>query len=285
MYKTALLCLGIAIGAALSPALAQDADDTWKGLVMQALYLAGDNKYSQAEATFNKAVHEAERFGADDARVGTTMNSLGLVYRAEKKYIEAENAYRRALAVLDKAYGAESIDVANVNFNIATVMMDQQRHAASLSYLQKTLLTYETILGSTSVKTASVLCMMGDSYRMTKNYPDSISNYKRCADIREADGGIQNPELADALRGLARTYQADTKFYQADSNFKLAEKIVENTAGISSPQLAATIDDHISLLKTMGGRERDIERLGRLAESIRRLQAKSAPQGNTVQTR
>lgn len=276
MYRSVLFVV-LAIVPGVFPALAQDVEESWKSLVMQGLYYAGENQFSKAETTFRQAVHEAERFGPADARVGTTLNSMGLVYKAEKKFGEAEAAYQKALAILDKAYGQDTIDVANVNFNIATVMMDQQRHAAAMPYLQKTLQSYETLLGGTSVKTASVLCMMGESYRSTKNYAEAAKSYKRCADIREADGGIQNPELAEALRGAALAYTAQGRYLPAESNFKLAEKIVENTSGISSPQLAGTLDDHVAMLKLEGGRERDVERLSKLAESIRRLQSKKRP--------
>ena len=253
---------------------AQGAEEGWKSLVMQALYAAGENQYAKSEQLFLKAVHEAERFGAQDARVGTTLNSLGLVYRAEKKFADAESVYRRALGILETAYGIESVDVANVNYNLGGVFMDEGKHAAAIPYLIKTLSSYQALLGATSIKTASVYCMLGDSYRSTKDYSNAIVNLKRCGEIREADGGIQNPELAEALRSIALTYTAQGKFPQAEANFKLAEKIVENTSGLASAQLAGTMEDHISLLKQIGGREKDVERLVKLDESIKRLLAK-----------
>ena len=140
-------------------------------------------------------------------------------------------------------------------------MVDQKKHAAALPYLVRTLESYESLFGGTSIRTAAVLCLMGESYRATKDYLHAESDYKRCADIREADGGIQNVELAEALRGRALTFAAQGKFGPAESNFKLAEKIVEITSGPSSPQLAAMTEEHIAMLKKMGGREQDIARL------------------------
>lgn len=274
MYRAALICLFSTALTVVSPLLAQDAEEAWKGLVVQALYASGENQYAKAEQLFLKAVHEAERFGLKDARVGTTLNSLGLVYRAEKKYSDAENAYRRALVILEGAYGPETVDVANVNFNIGTVLREQGKEAAALPFLQKTLSSYEALLGGSSIKTGAVLCLIGDTYRGMKDYPKAAVNLKRCADIREADGGMQNPELAEALHSLALTFAGQGKFANAEADFKLAEKIVENTSGISSPQLAGVVDDHIVLLKQMGGREKDIERYTKLSESIRRLHSK-----------
>ena len=80
-------------------ASAQNADDAWKDLIVKATYSADAGDSGKAEQTFQQALHEAERFGADDARVGTTLNDLGQVYRKEKKFADAENAYRRASAI------------------------------------------------------------------------------------------------------------------------------------------------------------------------------------------
>lgn len=255
------------------PARSQTAEEQWKGLVMQALYSAGANDYVKSELMFLRALHEAERFGAEDARVGTTLNSLGLVYRAEKKYTEAETVYRRALAILEKAYGGNSIDVANVNFNLATIMFDQSHHQSALPYLQRTMVAYQALLGGDSLKTGAVLCMLGDAYRLMKSYSEAEGPLRRCADIREKDGGMQNPELASAQHSLALVLQGQGKLSQAEARYKLAEKIRETTLGITSPLLAQTLEDHASLLRQMG-RDKEAEKLITMSGAIRRTQKK-----------
>ncbi len=73
--------------AVFAPAVqAQEAEDAWKDLVTQGQHAAGNGEYPKAEQSFLKAVHEAERFAADDWRVGVTLESLGQVYTAEKKF-------------------------------------------------------------------------------------------------------------------------------------------------------------------------------------------------------
>ena len=240
---------------------------------MRALDLHTSKEYLRAEQTFALAVHEAERFGPQDARVGTSLNSLGLTFRDEKKFAEAEAAYRRALVILEKAYGSESIDTGNVNFNIATVMFDQGHQPPALPYLQKTLGTYQSMLGESSLKTAMVLCMIGDAYRLQKSYREAEGPLRRCADIRESDGGVQNSELADALHSLALSYQGEGKYALAEPRFRLAEKIREGTLGIMSPILAKTMEDHAALLRQMG-RDKEAERLITMSAAIRRREKK-----------
>ncbi|HYA18003.1 MAG TPA: tetratricopeptide repeat protein [Bryobacteraceae bacterium] len=252
-----------------SRAFAQQGEDAWKDLVMRALNEASAKDYGKSEQSFLAAVKEAEKFGAEDPRVGTTLNSLGLVYRAEKKYADAETSYRKALAILLKSYGVDSMDVANVNFNIATVLFDQGHQPAAMPFLQRTLVTYENILGSNAGKTASVLCMLGDIRRLAKDYQAAEGPLKRCADIREANGGMQSNDMADALYSLALTYIGEGKYALAEPRLTLVEKIREQTLGIMSPALADTFEQHATLLRQLG-RDKDAEKLSSMAAAIRR---------------
>jgi tetratricopeptide (TPR) repeat protein len=271
-FPVAGVLLAILISA--PSARAQQADEAWKKLFTQSMYFAGAKDYAKAEQTLLSALHEAERFGADDLRVASTENTLGLVYLAQDKFAEAEAAYRRALAIFEKAYGSDSIDAANVNFNIATVMFDEGHQADAMPYIQKARGTYERLLGGNSLKTASALCMEGDAYRATKNFTAAEGLLRRCADVRESDGGMQNADLADALYSLALVYEGQGKYGLAEPRFKLAEKIREGTLGLTSPLLAETMEAHAALLKSMG-RNEEADKLIVLSSAIRRNQKKN----------
>lgn len=265
-----LIFVALTIFTAAPAARAQPEDGAWRNDIIQGLHAAGEKDYPRAEQAFVQALKEAERFGPEDTRVGATLNSLGLVYRAEKKYSEAESAYRRALVIMNAAYG-DSVDVGNVNFNIANVMFDQGHQVEALPNLRTTLGIFERLLGSGSLKTAAALCMEGDSYRMMKRYPESEDVLRQCADIREKDRGLEDATVADALHSLSLTLVAEGKFSAAEPRLKLAEKIREKTLGITSPLLAQTMEDHASVLKELG-RAREAESLTTIAAAIRRNQ-------------
>jgi tetratricopeptide (TPR) repeat protein len=261
-------------GVSVPRAYPQEADDAWKNLVMQGLNAAASNDFVRSEQIFRKAVTEAERFGPSDPRVGTTLNSLGLVYKATKRYAEADAAFRRSLSVLEKSYGFQSIDVANVNFNISTVLAEQGKQPDALPFLERSLATYQRQLGPQSLKAASVLCMMGDAYRIRKDWAQAETPLRQCAEIREINGGVFNGELGDALFSLAIVYQNEGKYALADPRYRLAEKIREKTLGIMSPALADVLETHAALLKMMG-REAEAVKNTSLAAAIRRNAPKS----------
>lgn len=261
---------GAAVLALLTtcPAARAQSEKAWKNFVETGLRAAAVKDYPTAEQALLKAVREAESFGPNDARIGSTLNTLGLIYRAEKKYSEAEGAYRRALGIMEAAYG-ESVDVGNINFNIAGVMFDQGHQGDALPNVRKALAIYERLLGGASMKTAAALCMEGDAYRLMKRYPEAETVLRRCADIRERAAGIGSNDLADALYSLALTYVGEGNFSDAEARLRLAETIREKTLGITSPLLAQTMEDHAAALRELG-RDREAGKLTEMAAAIRR---------------
>lgn len=249
--------------------IAQDSDDTWKDLLTGAQRALANNHYAEAEQTYLKAVHEAERFGAGDWRVGVTLEGLGETYRAEKKLAEAGNVLRRALDITGTLKGDDSVATANVNLDIGNVLLDAGHPVDALLYGRKALVVFQGNLGGTSAEAAGAFCLMGNALRTMRNFIDAEEPLRRCADIRESNGGIDSLDLADALHSLALTYEGEKKYGLAEKRFQLAEKIRENKLGITSPLLAQTMEDHAALLKVMG-RDKDAERLLALSAAIRR---------------
>lgn len=267
----ALLCLTVA-----SAANAQEAN-LWNDLVTQGQRAMTAKDYAHAEQLLLKALHEAERFAADDWRVGVTEESLGQVYIAEKKFGEADSALTRALSIVGG--GDDPVQVASVNFDIAKLQFEEGRPADAVSFARKALSTYETALGGSNEQTAAALCLLGDSLRAGKNFSEAEAPLRRCADIRQDDGGIDTTDFADALHSLALTYVGEGKYALAEPRFTLAEKIRESKLGLTSPLLAQTMQDHAALLKVMG-REKDAERLMVLVSAIRRNENRSDEKKN-----
>jgi tetratricopeptide (TPR) repeat protein len=251
------------------PSAAQDARP-WMSHMVEAMKDLGAKNYAAAEQAYLKALREAETFAPNDARRGSTLDSLGLVYRAEKKYSESEAAYRRALPIMQAAFG-DSVDVANVNFNIASVLFDEGRPSDAIPNLEAARATYERLLGATSLKTAAVLCLQGDASRAMKHYPEAEALLRRCSDIREADSGVDSNDLADAQYSLALAFMAEGKYAAAEPRLQLVEKIREKTLGITSPLLAETMENHALVLKQLG-RDHEAARLTTIAVAIRHSQ-------------
>ena len=247
-------------------------DATWQDLLNKATELSADaHDNAQAEQVFLKALHEAEHFGPNDVRVGATWNRLGMVYREEKKFTDADNSFRKALAIFEDVYGTDSLDVANINYNIGALLLAQGKAPAAMSALRKALDTYRRLFGETSLKTADAYCGVGDSLRMLRAWQEAEAPLKQCAAIREHDGGVLNADFGEAENSLAFVYHHEGKYALADGSFKMAERIRERSKGITSPDLAETLEGHAALLREMG-RDPEADKDARIASSIRKLQ-------------
>jgi tetratricopeptide (TPR) repeat protein len=262
-----LLLLGVAVASMVFAD--EDADNAWKALIEAAGSAVAAKDLPQAEKLFGQAVQATSRFTPDDPRVGISYNYLGLICKEERKYPEAEKAYGKALAVLERVYGPASLDVGNVNFNLASVAMAEGHYDSALPYIARSRGIFETILGRESPKYQTALCMMGDSYRNLKKLDEARINLKLCADAREATGGVDNADLADALLSLGLVYEQQGRYDKADPTLKLAEKIREKTLGVTSPEFAEALDAHANVLKIMG-RAAEADRESAMAAAIRR---------------
>lgn len=248
-------------------------EQTWQHQISDGI-IAANKDLAKSEQFFLAATRTAEAFGPNDPRLGTSFNSLGLVLKAELRFADAERAFMKALGILEKAYGPESLDVGNVCFNIASVIVAGGHEEAALPYIQRSRTIYLSRLGSVSPKTATASCMLGIAYRVTGKFVDAEGPLKQCADIRESNGGVDNPELAEAMYNLGLVYQHQGKFALADSRLKLAVKIREITLGVDSPAFAEALEAHASLLKTMG-RDQDSAREQAMAAAVRRIGKKT----------
>lgn len=252
---------------------AQDPDRTWKNLITEGQHLINTRNFAEAEQSFRKSLHEAERFGKDDPRVALSLENLGQTLMSEKKSADADTALRKSLEIFQNLDGIESVETANVELDLARLALADGHPAEAILLARKTLPVYEKELGAANLQTASVVCLIGDSLRIMKNFTDAEEPLRRCANTRESSGGIQSLEFAEALHSLSLVYIAQKKYLQAESRITLAEKIRENKLGLTNPLVAETLDDHAMLLRLMG-REKEAARLAALSTAIRRSDRK-----------
>lgn len=247
--------------------------------MVQGQYAANSRDFANAEQIFQHALHESERFGADDPRVVTTLVGLGQVYESGKRFPDAETCYRRAIVIMDKGDVAQNVEFADANLHLASVLIEQGRQSAAFPLLARSLSIYARQEGGESMKAADVLCLTGDAYKAMKSWPEAEAPLKRCAEIREADGGVVNAALGDALYSLAIVYERQGKYALADPRYKLVEKIREKTQGIMSPGFADVLETHSAMLKSMG-RDKEAGQDAALAAAIRRHQQSNRSGGS-----
>jgi tetratricopeptide (TPR) repeat protein len=246
-----------------------------------ALQAAARQDYALAENAYVAAIRELEMANPNDPRLGPTINSLGLVFRAENKSHDAELAFRRAGVFIDKANTPNSIDVGNSNLNIGTVLVLEGKYNEAEPFLQKAFRIYSKQLGDKSPKTAAVMGQLGEMYR-NLNDPQAESLLKKALDIQETARGIDDPDVAVTVNSLAELYASEKLLLKAEPMFKLVMSIRESTSGMDSVEFAAAVERYAAILEKLG-RFKEAERHRKLALAVRSM--KRAPAGFPVKTK
>lgn len=243
-------------------------EEDWRSLSGQALHAAAIKDYASAEAAYNKALSEAERFGKSDVRVASTLRGLAGVLRSEKKWIEAEDAARRAVSIYFVNPGDRSLEYGESQSTLAGVLVGQGKYQPALLSIQSALPLLEQRLGPDATIVADAICMQGDVYRALARYADAEGPLRRCAELRADDRGVASPAFGEAANSLAMVCQHLGKYDDADRYFNFAGKIREQSLGIQSLELAETLQAHALLLHRLG-RDTEAKQRERLAAAIR----------------
>ncbi len=258
---------------ALPVTLAAGVDDMWKDVCSQARQASAIKDFAKAESLWSRAMVQAERFGKEDQRVAVTSQGIASLLRQQKKLPEAEEAIRRAVQIFAVTPGEGSIELAQADFDLAVILVDEGKYDLALRSLKRLLPAYDQNFGPGDAHMADALCLQGDSFRMMKLYSSAEGSLKRCADVRSEDGGVGTPEFGEAANSLALVYQKLGKTADADRYFSLAEKIRENVLGITSPEFAETLEAHAALLRQLG-RTDEAKKKEKMADIVRRMSHK-----------
>ena len=111
----------------------------WETRMAGAVKAYQQGRTKDAERAFLAALKEAERFGPADPRLATSLNNLGVLYKTQGKYEEAESFYKRSLSIDEKALGAEHPDVATDLNNLALLYKIQGRFAEAEPLLKRSI--------------------------------------------------------------------------------------------------------------------------------------------------
>jgi tetratricopeptide (TPR) repeat protein len=101
----------------------------WERYNLMAQTAMNQGKPQEAETLFRNAVTEAESFDAKDPRLASTLNNLGNCLRNQGKYPDAEQCYKRALEVRQKAIGPLHMDLVPIYENYAKMLRAAGREA------------------------------------------------------------------------------------------------------------------------------------------------------------
>jgi len=209
-------------------------------------------QYGEAEHLFQAAIEQAERFGPKDARLGASLNALGVVYFDEKNYAAAEPLFKRALSIREESLGPEHPDVGATLNNLAEIYWSQKNYAAAGLLFTRALEIAEKTLGAEHPNVGDGLNNLAALYRDQGNYVAAEPLYKRSLAIAEKAFGPEHPNVGAALVNLAGLYHDERNYVAAEPSYKRALAIYEKALGPEHPSVRERIIDLAELYQDQG---------------------------------
>ena len=137
-----------------TPSIVRCADTLWDTYFVQSLQCKADGHYAEAESSLRKAIKEAEKFGEKDARLGRTLEALGLVLQDQAKYAEAELLLKRSNALTSEIEGPENANVAISMNNLGTLYRDLAKYPEAENLYRQSLPILQKSYGNDDVHIA-----------------------------------------------------------------------------------------------------------------------------------
>jgi CHAT domain-containing protein/Tfp pilus assembly protein PilF len=200
--------------------------------------------------------------------VATALIVLAAIYEAQARYADAEQAYRRALAIYEKANGPENPQVAEALARLANLHVSQGRYIDAEPLAQRSLAIREKVLGRDHVDVGRSLSELADVYRSEARYGEAEPLYKRSLAILEKARGPEHPDISVVLNNFANFYNVQGRYADAEPLYKRAQAIDEKTRRPNDPNRAATLYNLAGIYRHQG-RYADAEPLLQRALAMR----------------
>ena len=274
MRKTALcssqlvvIALLLAI-ASLGHAFAQSEDI--EALQSEASQLYRKGRYSEALPLAHRALTGLEaEYGPGHEKVGTALNSLGLIYWMLGRYADAEPIYGRAISIAEATSGANTWTTGARLNNLAIIFNAQGRYDESEKTYKRALSIAESSFGLDDPEVAKALTNLAAVYWKQGRLTEAETACKRALTIRETKLGPKHPDVSHTLNTLVLITSNQGRYADAEPLAKRALEIEEEAFGPSHSNMVSRLNNLADVYR-LEGRTGEAELLYKRALEVAR---------------
>lgn len=144
-----------------------------------------DAKVDDAKRAAELTLKQREKdLGPEDRLVGESLLTLGLLYLLDLEYVKAEKALKRARAIYEKAYGAESVELSYALAASAEYEMERGIKDHAEEWLKRSLALREKALGPEHLEVAKAVFALAEYYQTMREFTRANELYDRVLAIR-----------------------------------------------------------------------------------------------------
>ncbi|MBI1765976.1 MAG: CHAT domain-containing protein [Acidobacteria bacterium] len=210
--------------------------------LLLALIHSGGNVFAQSKEK------EAERALQETTRLTEEIDRLDQA----GKYDQALPLAKRALAIFEKAFGAEHPYVASALNNLAMLYASTHDNTKAEQSYQRALAIREKALGPEHPAVAASLNNLAEFYESNGYYAKAEPFYQRVLAITEKALGAMNLAVAAPLNNLATLYYRKGDYTKAEPLYQRALPIFEKWFGAENPEVAKALNNLAVLYETKG---------------------------------
>ena len=176
--------------------------------------------------------------GAEAPRTTLARLTRAQVDLLETRPEAAEAAAKRALPVVERAYGASSLEVARADEVLAGAMMGEMKLGEAIERHQAAVAILEQRLGRDDPRTAEVLGELAESYGDIGRISEAESTASDALARLARAGGAGSPQAMNILRFEGDMYNFLQRDSEAEVAFRRAIEIGRKTLGPGHPHFA-----------------------------------------------
>lgn len=216
-----------------------------------AFILMGKANNAEAVTLLEKSIALRQQAApVNELALATSLQRLGLAYKAQRKYREAEQPVRRALETFARAMGPEHAYVAYSYLVLGDVLFGAGRYAEAEGPFLSALTTrskHDDPLGVAEVEIRLAL-----TYRYLNRFDQSERFARQALATREARLKPDDEYVADALFNLAAAYRWMGRYAEAEPLLRRSLAIREPLLGPENPHVLADLNSLAMCLDATG---------------------------------
>jgi CHAT domain-containing protein/Flp pilus assembly protein TadD len=232
------------------------------------LFAAGNYAAALAEARRYEAGVVAQ-LGTGHVNYGSALGNIGNVYSKLGRYAEAEDLYRRAMAVFERLPNINPQFPGMTLVNLAVVSEQQGKFGEAGDQFRRGLAILENALGANHPFVATNLINLGLNQESLGRLAEAERLYKRGLAIREQAFGSENAAVALPLNNLASIYRKQGLCAEAEGLLQRSLAIRESALGANHPDTAQSLNG-LGALNLSQGKYLDAEKRLVRALTLRR---------------
>lgn len=205
-------------------------------------------RYKETETLARRALalEEKSQSGPQDDGLFRILALLAESARAQGKYADALELYRRASSLAEQRFGINSAKYSLAQSNLAVNELEQGRITEAERYLQRAASIFESL-----PEDKLTLHNKSDSFMIYRNLgaialqkgnlTTAIGFYERALAIRQKYLGEDHPDVAEPMNSLGALYGMNGDAAKADALVRRSLAIKEKALGPNHPEIAKSL--------------------------------------------